>query len=84
MELKKQTKLAKQRMATRALEYSDNTPTKESPHKGRINKLLQDLKNPQQSKNYEYIEKNLNDLLKLLTPKAYIYIYISFLSNFKI
>lgn len=69
-------------MARIAVEYEETHPTKESPHKARMQKMIQgtafaylylsaDLKNQQLTKNYAEIEKTLNAMAKVLIPKVF-------------
>ena len=66
----KQVQNIKKRMSRAALEYEETHPTKESPHKARMNKIINESKNQQLTKNYDMLEKNLHELARLLNPKV--------------
>jgi hypothetical protein len=54
-----------------SLEYVEPHPLKDSPHKPKLAKIIQDINKYQQyNKNFELIEKTLVELSKLLNPKV--------------
>jgi hypothetical protein len=57
------------RMQRLGTKYEETHPPKDSPHKGRMNKMIQDLKNAYSLKHHEQTEKTLVELIKLLNPK---------------
>ncbi len=60
-----------QRMATMAISYEEAHPPKESPHKARLNKMIQDLVkfSPHIVKTSDHIEKTLTEMSRLLNPR---------------
>lgn len=69
-ELKKDSTKDRKRMASLARDYTDATPIKESPHKTKMIKFVQDLKNFLQNKNFDLVEKTLIELSRLLHPRV--------------
>eukprot|EP01105_Mastigella_eilhardi_P028873 TRINITY_DN9835_c0_g1_i2.p1 TRINITY_DN9835_c0_g1~~TRINITY_DN9835_c0_g1_i2.p1 ORF type:complete len:1137 (-),score=293.56 TRINITY_DN9835_c0_g1_i2:3462-6470(-) len=67
---KKKLKKVRQRLSANAMSFEDSFPQKDSPHKARMAKLLQDLKNQTKTHNYAQMEVTLSGFKPFLNKKG--------------